>query len=143
MKKVLNRIGLRPVLAGLFFVAAFVLGATRAEAQVSMTNTQVNTAKGLNWVTESEAIAILNSNVDQIAINLGNLIPGSQAYNNAVYHLSYYKWVSQEIQHGTVVPQAVIRGLGAYGPSGPTDAASNPPAVSNTLYNDIVSLLTF
>ncbi|MBK8555020.1 MAG: hypothetical protein IPL65_04260 [Lewinellaceae bacterium] len=87
MKKVLQNLGLRSMLMGLFVLGAFLFSANTATAQSSFNQTQTSTAKGLNWVTESEAVTILLANVDQYAQDLAGYVPGSQAYNNALYHL--------------------------------------------------------
>ena len=144
MKKVLQNLGLRSMMMGLFLLGAFLFSANTAAAQTSFNQTQTSTAKGLNWVTESEAVTILMANVDQYAQELDNMVPGSQAYNNALYHLSYYKFVAGGIDAGSIVPAAVLNGLqlGNIETNAKDDASPLTPAILNQLYADIVTLLT-
>jgi hypothetical protein len=130
--------GLKMVVA-MFFLFGGLLLTNRAEAQVSSTNAQFNSPSA-NWLTEQEALAVLQVEVQNLAQNLQVLVPGSQGYINTEMHIRYYKEIYRQIDGGSVVPDAVRNALGAVTNSNGSTVPSK--TLLGLLYDEAVDLLS-
>jgi hypothetical protein len=98
-----------------------------------------------NWVTEQDAIAILQNAIEQGAKQLATLLPGSPQYQNLVFHITYYKLINNLLLQGNTTQSSVQLALDemtayGYGTDAPSQFTKNHLL---NLYLEAVSMLAF
>lgn len=98
-----------------------------------------------NWVSEQDAIAIMQNAIANSDKQLATLLPGSPQYQNLLFHLTYYKLINNLLIEGNTTQNSVQLALDemtAYGYG--TDASSQ--FTKNhllNLYLEVVAMLAF
>lgn len=130
MKGTFFNFKLRSIVAMFFLLGGLFFSANRAEAQ------------SFNWMTEPQATAQLNTEIDQMSLDIQGFVPGSPQYDNLLNHITYYKLILESIESGTIVETAVNESLGHVNDqfnAGDQFLSKNQLVV---LFNDAVILLT-
>ncbi len=142
MKKAMAKHGLKLLTAVLFLFGALAFSATKAQAQ-STDITLMNQSQNLTWISEAEAMTVLESQISALANSLPGLLPGSGAYNNALNHLVYYKLIFSGIETGLSTQESANTNLlNVPNENGSQDGSAPIPVNLNQLYSDAVGLLT-
>lgn len=130
----------RSLFAACLVFVAFLFSTSRVEAQAS------DSDLSLDWLTESEALSELESEVGAYLTYQGGYAQGSPQWNDAQAHIVYYKRIMVEIEGGIQVPHAVVIALGPLGgsPTSPADNDAPPlnPGEVTALRQDATDLLT-
>ena len=130
MKRTFFKIKLRTLVAMFFLLGAMFFSANRAEAQ------------SYNWLNESAALNALNVEIEQMALDIQNFVPGSTPYKNLANHINYYKLILVSIETGTNVETAVNTSLPAVNNNFASENQMLSKSALTTLFNDAVVLLT-
>lgn len=130
MKKSFFKRNFRALVAMFFLLGGLFFATNRAAAQ------------SYNWKSESQAMAQLQSEMDQLSLDIQNFVPGSTQYKNLINHLAYYKLITVSIEEGHTTETAVNESLGHVNDqySATKDFLSKTVLVG--LFNDAVVLLT-
>lgn len=125
---------LQSLVAVIVMFGAMLFGTVQANAQGLAQDE-------MNWKTVPEAMQILDAEINQLALDLTGLIPGTTEYADASNHLSYYKLIYGALEEGSTVSDAVLGSLGQLDIGIPDEDPQGPP-IYNQLLNDAVTLLT-
>ncbi len=140
MKKFMLKTRLHFLAVVLVFFGAMLFSSTEAQAQ--NTDIPINQSQNLTWVSESEAMSLLENQLIVLENSLAGLVPGSPAYIDAVNHFVYYKLIYTDIEGGLSTEQSTNTNLfNVPNENGTKDDA--PSQINlNQLYADAVGLLT-
>ena len=142
MKNAMAKHGLKLLTAVLFLFGALAFSATKAQAQ-STDITLMNQSQNLTWISEAEAMNVLETQIMNLANTLPTLTPGTQAYIDALNQLIYYRLIYTDIEGGTSTQQATNSNLFNVGnENGVKDDSSSTQIDFNQLYANAVGLLT-
>jgi hypothetical protein len=129
MKRTYFKFTLRTLVA-MFFLLGGMFFANRAEAQ------------SYNWLNESEAVNKLNTEIDQLALDIQNFVPGSTPYKNMANQIHYYKLIMLELEGGLNTESSASTALPKVNNQfGSENQMLSKTALTN-LYNGAVVLLT-
>lgn len=141
MKKAMAKHLLRLFAALFVLFSTWTFSATEAAAQATDI-ALLNQSQNLNWVSEAEAMAVLEAQLITLADQLAAQPQGSQAYKNILNHLVYYKLIYNDIESGVSTMLATNGNLiNVSSQNNSKDDASSPINL-NQLYLDAVGLLT-
>lgn len=145
MKKSMANQGLRWLVAAFVLVGVWMFSATETKAQTQSTDiVLMNQSQNLNWLTETEAMGVLENLVATLANTLSTLTPGTPAYNDALNHLTYYKLIYNDIENGSSTMLATNTNLfNVTSENGITRDDTAASVNLNQLYQDALALLTF
>ena len=156
MKRTFTRYGVQSI-AALFFLVCGMLLSNRATAQAPVQNTTIAANQSAvlqghsvskeqhNWVTENDALAILENAIATSADQLSLLLPVSPQYKNLMFHITYYKLILGLLEEGKTTQQAVQLALDQMNAAGyAIDAGGNfnKNDLLN-LYTEAVDMLAF
>jgi len=104
MKVTTAKHGLRSLVMLLLLFGAFLFGASRVEAQDL-------SAATLNWMSESEALSKLDTEIQVYLTDQADQTPGTPAWTNDENHIVFYKLVMTRIGGGSTVYRSVEESL--------------------------------
>ncbi|TNE52305.1 MAG: hypothetical protein EP344_15825 [Bacteroidetes bacterium] len=139
MKKAMVKRGLRVFSAVFILFGTLLLTATRADAQ-GLDDMQ---GQNLNWVSEAEAMVVLEAQMELLGNDLAVLTPGTPTYNDILNHFTYYKLIYSELEDGqTTTKLATDKNLLNVSMANGSQDTAPIPVNLNQLYSDAVALLT-
>ncbi len=141
MKKAMAKHLLRLFAALFVLFSTWTFSATEAAAQATDI-ALLNQSQNLNWVSEAEAMAVLEAQLITLADQLAAQPQGSQAYKNILNHLVYYKLIYNDIESGVSTMLATNGNLMNVSSQNNSKDDASSPINLNQLYLDAVGLLT-
>lgn len=142
MKKAMAKHGFQLLVAALVLFGSMAFSATEAHSQ-STDITLLNQSQNFNWLSEAEAMVVLEAQMIALDNDLATLPQGSPAYKDALNHFVYYKLIYSALEDGTTSTMEATNSnlFNVQNENGLKDATATPINL-NQLYQDAVGLLT-
>ena len=144
MNNTFKKRGLQVVLATVFMLTLGLFGVNTANAQAVSPNTTGGTQS--NWVTEQEALNLLDAQLTALTQTLLSQTPGTPDYNNTFVHMTYFAGIVSEINGGATTELGATQGLQhakpAYASPSPSSSSIGAPIDYKSLFQEAVDLLT-
>ncbi|MEZ4942083.1 MAG: hypothetical protein R3D58_14485 [Saprospiraceae bacterium] len=142
MKNAMAKHGLKLLTAVLFLFGALAFSATKAQAQ-STDITLMNQSQNMTWISEAEAMTVLETQIMNLSNTLPTLTPGTPAYITALNQLIYYRLIYTDIEGGVSTQQATNANIFNLGnENGEKDDSPSGQIDLNQLYANALGLLT-